>query len=136
MAQEEIQKEVSAGVNPSTQLDQRHYLKTVERQGRCLCAFFRAADHICRVYPLRPFECRLYPFLLTKEKGSAAVSVHLSCPYVQEHRHEEAFERHVKALREYFRQEDVRGFVRRNPSLVKRYPQHEKETEHLFNLVL
>jgi Fe-S-cluster containining protein len=111
------------------------YLKTVGQKDHYFCKFFHGADHTCEVYQARPFECRLYPFLLTKEKNFPTVSVHLSCPYIQEHSGSEAFKRHVKALKEYFRQSDVLRFVLRNPSLPKSYPQHAQEIKHLFTLV-
>mgnify|MGYP000905599499 CR=1 FL=1 len=116
-------------------IDENNHIKTAEEKGCFHCAFFHPADHVCHVYAIRPFECRLYPFLLTKEKNLPAVSVHLSCPYVQEHEHDGSFKRYVRALKEYFRQGNVLKFVLRNPSLAKRYPQHENEIKHLFTLV-
>ncbi len=134
IAQEEIEgKDSSEGIF-SKDLDRDHYIKTQEHQEQFRCTFFHASDHICHVYQCRPFECRLYPFLLTQKEGFPAVSVHLSCPYVQEQLNSDGFKDQVEELKKYFRQSNVLAFIQRNPSLLGEYPQSEQEIEYLFTL--
>jgi len=67
------------------------YIKTVEGQGQNRCAFLDLGTNKCGIYACRPFECRLYPFVLVKEKDKVVVSAHHACPYVQEKKDSEEF---------------------------------------------
>jgi hypothetical protein len=72
--------------------------------------------------------------LLTKKNGRVAVSVHLSCPYVQESRHSAEFEEHIGILKEYLSAEAPTRFLRANPDLVGDYSAYQDEIEELFTL--
>ena len=90
----------------------------------------------CGVYTGRPFECRLYPFLLTRsdKNGRVTLSVHLSCPYVQQSRYSAEFEKHVGILKAYLSGEERARFLRDNPALVGDYSEYRDEIEELFTL--
>ncbi len=51
-------------------------------QSTLVCRFLDKADHKCKVYEKRPFECVLYPFLLINNNDSLDLVVHLGCPYI------------------------------------------------------
>lgn len=118
------------------------YINTVEEKGQNRCSFLDLKTNKCGVYTGRPFECRLYPFLLTpspslkeKEKnGRVAVSVHLSCPYVQQSRYSAEFEKHVSILKAYLSGEGRARFLQNNPALVGDYSEYRGEIEELFTL--
>ena len=133
MAQEEINGEEGVFAQ---ELDGNNCIRTVECRGQFRCTFFHTEDNVCHIYAYRPFECRLYPFLLTKHGGDAAISVHLSCPHIQEKWQSEDLNSYVEDLRKYFQQEEVLEFVRRNPSLPGDHSKHEQEIEHLFDLTI
>jgi Fe-S-cluster containining protein len=126
--QESAAEDILAGIGTD------RIVKTRECRDQVQCTFFRGEDNTCRIYQRRPFECRLYPFLLLKKAGGPALGAHLSCPYVQEKRHEDIFTDHVEALKAYFRKDEGRRFLMKNPALVCDYPGYEREIEHLFAL--
>lgn len=109
-------------------------IKTVTCHGEHLCSFFNPQDHTCRIYFARPFECRLYPFVLTKQQQKAAVFVHLMCPYVQQERRTRHFEDYVVYLKKFFQESEVLAFLERNPALVGDYSDYREELEYLFTL--
>lgn len=125
-------------------LGQDGYLKTVEARGQHRCAFLNLETNKCGVYSGRPFECRLYPFLLTrspspslkeKEKnGRVSVSVHLSCPYVQQSRYSTEFEKRVSVLKAYLSSAEMTRFLHDNPALAGDYSEYRDEIEELFTL--
>ena len=112
------------------------YIKTVEEQGQNHCAFLNLGTNKCGIYACRPFECRLYPFLLTRSEqdGRVSVSVHLSCPYVQESRYCAKFKKHAGVLKAYLSCEEKARFLRNNPALVGDYSEYRGEIEELFTL--
>ncbi len=112
------------------------YINTVEEQGQNRCSFLNLKANKCGVYTGRPFECRLYPFLLTrpKETGRVTLSVHLSCPYVQESRYSAGFEQHVGVLKAYLYGKERARFLKNNPALVGDYSEYPNEIEELFTL--
>ncbi|MBI5150255.1 MAG: YkgJ family cysteine cluster protein [Candidatus Omnitrophica bacterium] len=109
-------------------------INTVAEKGQNRCSFLDLKTNKCGVYTGRPFECRLYPFLLTSKNGRVAVSVHLSCPYVQGSRHSPEFEQHVGVLKEYLSGEAQTRFLKNNPELPGDYSEYKDEIEELFTL--
>lgn len=119
------------------EIDGDGYVKAVRRGEQIRCVFLHGAgDNMCHVYEHRPFECRLYPFLLLRKGAGAAVGAHLSCPYVQGKRENPEYKKFVGHLQEYFQREDALGFVRRNRSLLGDYSGYEGEIKELFALAL
>ena len=51
------------------------YLNDKLCHGTHVCTFFNPEDSTCAIYDIRPFECRLYPFVLTKVDQAPAVDV-------------------------------------------------------------
>ncbi len=115
-------------------LGQDGYIKTVKVQGQNRCTFLNLGNNQCGVYSGRPFECRLYPFLLTRKSGCIGVSAHLSCPYVQESRYFPEFEKHVGVLKAYLSGEERARFLQNNSALVGDYSEYRGEIEELFAL--
>ena len=134
MAREEIENRRSFAKILLKELDEDNAIKAVECRGQSQCVFFNADENTCQVYEERPFECRLYPFLLVKKGDDLSVGVRLSCPYIQEKRHDIEFKNYVESLQQYFQQQEVLEFARRNNALFGDYPECEQEIEHLFEL--
>ncbi len=112
--------------------DRQGFITTVPSGEQHLCRFLDSETNVCGIYGGRPFECRLYPFLLMKNEDKAVVCAHLSCPYVQEHLDSQRFEEYVCYLKDYLGQEEVSGFLKRNPSLFGEYDGCKNEVKELF----
>lgn len=100
------------------------------------CSFFKADDHTCRIFTKRPFDCQLYPFVLTREGGQPVLCVHLHCPHVQQTRFSPVFERYAEYLKDFFRRREVRDFLKENPTLVGDYALYRSELEVMFSIPL
>lgn len=109
-------------------------LKTSCVHGEEQCVFFNREDRTCRIYQTRPFECRLYPFVLFKKGTETVVAAHLSCPYVQEKGDTKEAAEYVAYLRKYFEQPDVKAFLANNPGLATDYSEFGREMKKLFTL--
>ena len=82
-------------------------IKTVTCHGEHLCSFFNPQDYTCRIYHSRPFECELYPFVLTRKEGRMAVYSHLMCPFIQEKRATQDFDDYVVYLKKFFQEQNL-----------------------------
>ncbi len=115
-------------------VDEKNYLKTVSCHDFFRCVFLNSQDNTCGIYHDRPFECRLYPFILSRRNGQAVVFAHGNCPHVQQYRQHASFKDYVEYLRKYFAQKDVILFLQRNPSLIGDYSAYAAELEFLFTI--
>ncbi len=114
--------------------DDNNYIKTIEDCGNQLCRFFNKGDSTCQVYAKRPFECALYPFILSQVPQGVKVYVHLACPYVQDKQADPALEAYVDYLKDFFHQPASQDFLRRNSSLLHDYTPFEIELQYLFTI--
>jgi Fe-S-cluster containining protein len=101
-------------------------------QGASACSFLDVNDHHCRVYEARPFECRLYPFLISSEKSGFKVYAHLSCPGIDQLRAAGTWESSVAKIRAFFAQTDVQSFIHGNAVSFPDYSLSKDETEEVF----
>ena len=115
-------------------LDTQAYIKTIQLCGEHLCRFLNGEDNTCKIYTQRPFECLLYPFILSKDHDVVKVYVHLACPYIQDHLPQADYESYVTYLKEFFRREDMRNFLVANKSMFHDYSMFAPELLHLFDL--
>jgi len=114
--------------------DDQGYVKADQTAQGIVCRLLDPVGHLCRVYARRPFECRMYPVILTRADGQWRVYLHLSCPYVQEHYGSEACRRYIQALKDYFQGPGVRAFLRRNSDLAGDYAGAEEELVEVLRL--
>ncbi|MGE5280305.1 MAG: YkgJ family cysteine cluster protein [Deltaproteobacteria bacterium] len=98
------------------------WINLVEGDGQYLCPCLAGDRHTCRIYDKRPFDCRLYPFLLVREKERFVLAVDEKCPYVQEMMGRTAFAEQVAYLADLFSGTEGRAFLRANPDIIQDYP--------------
>jgi len=118
-------------------LDGDHRIKTLGcHDGGHQCRFFSPEGNACTIYAYRPFECRLYPFILRQEGRATVLAVHLNCPHVQHTRDADGFAPYVQYLKDFFRQPEVTAFLRNNKVLIDAYSAYQEELEDLFTIDL
>ena len=115
-------------------LDSQGYINTIQTCGKHFCKFLNGSDNTCGIYTKRPFECTLYPFIISQTSDAVRVYVHLSCPYVQDHLPHTGFDAYVAYLKDFFRREDIREFLLRNKAMFHDYSPYAPELLHLFDL--
>ncbi len=125
---------LAATITAGDWLDDDSHIKTLRQCGEDMCRFFNASDHTCQVYSARPFECALYPFVLSRSAAGIDVHAHLSCPYVQDTEALAAFEEYIGYLKNYFQSAAVQDFLKRNAGLVHDYSAFAPELRFLFTI--
>ena len=110
-------------------------IKTIQTRGMYFCEFLNGKDNTCGIYTKRPFECSLYPFILSQESDAVKVYAHLSCPYVQDYLPHADFDAYAAYLKEFFRREDVREFLSHNKAMFHDYSPYAPELLYLFDFL-
>ncbi len=98
------------------------WIHLTEENGQFLCPCLDTDRHTCRIYPYRPFDCRLYPFLLVRGDGKICLAVDKKCPYVQRQDGSAAFAEHAAYLAQVFSGPQGSAFLRAHPDIVQDYP--------------
>lgn len=85
-----------------------------------ICIFFDPVNNLCTIYDVRPFECRLYPFVL-HEEGGLWLSAHVYCPWVMKKNEEGTLMEYGLSILKFLNTSEVQRFLRRNMKLFSRY---------------
>ncbi len=109
-------------------------LPVVPHEDYFICHFFSPPNNACGIYSARPFECRLYPFLLLRTAAGPRLGVHLLCPHVAEARGTESWTDYLKYLKGFLAGNDTSLFLSRHPELFGAYPSADSEIEVLFSV--
>jgi Fe-S-cluster containining protein len=86
------------------------------------CVSLDMGTNACAIYESRPFECRLYPFVLNTRDAKFFLSVDPNCPFVKESQGTEAFTGHAVRLGAYLQKADARAVLAKNRHLFQPYP--------------
>ena len=86
-----------------------------------ICAFFDIGTNKCRVYDLRPFECRLYPFLITLRGKKVLLTVDLNCPYIREKLKTKEFKEYTDYLTSFLNSPARIRMLKDNPHILCAY---------------
>lgn len=85
------------------------------------CVSLDTARNECTIYPSRPFECRLYPFVLNRRGDRLFLSVDPNCPYVKEQEGRAEFVAYAGKLASRL-QQALAAALRENRHLFQPYP--------------
>ena len=115
-------------------VDGAGYVKSVAVGDHQQCVFFNKSDNTCGVYERRPFECSLYPFILSKTPQGIKMYVHLACPHVQNNEMSQDFQEYIDYLTTFFGQSQTKDFLKSNSRLLHDYSQFDQELRFLFDI--
>lgn len=89
-----------------------------------LCPYLDSGANRCKIYEKRPFECRLYPFLINYDKllGKVFLSVDPNCPFVERDLKNKDFEEYTEYLAAFVQSPDFTRILNDNPGFVQSYP--------------
>jgi len=87
-----------------------------------LCPLLGCEDNRCKLYEARPFECRLYPFLLNRKGKEVFLSVDLKCPFAGDKNNSGLLKAHTKHLLGILNTPAFRKTLKKNPHMIQEYP--------------
>jgi Fe-S-cluster containining protein len=102
--------------------ENRIRLSYYQRQDYFVCAFFSPQDNKCKIYAFRPFECKLYPFLVNIRRKKVFLAVDIKCPFVKESFKTAKFKKHTKYLAEILNTPAFLAILKKNSQVIQSYP--------------
>jgi len=108
--------------------------KLVYSKGCYFCPFFNLDKNYCTVYHLRPFDCRLYPFLLRSRREKVYLAVDKNCPYIEKIFGKQEFKTYLAGLIKFLKQPKIKRLIQQNRQLIGIFP--EKTVVNLIHLPL
>ena len=103
-------------------LSKKVYLIPNIQQGNFMCVSFNHKTHKCKIYARCPFECQLYPFLISRKGKNIFLAVDLKCPFVQENLKTKKFQEYLQYLTNVFGRTRYKKSLKDNPQLIQNYP--------------
>jgi len=85
------------------------------------CFFLSPAEHKCKIYAQRPFECQLYPFLINRRAKGVFLAVDLNCPFASGHLNQPEFQKYSDYLKDFLKSPEQLEIFKRNPQILQSY---------------
>jgi len=108
---------------PAAALSIERRLQLVPHLGKegFFCPFLKAEDNKCQIYTLRPFECQLYPFLISLRNKKVLLTVDLNCPYIRDKANTPEFREYTDYLVKYLNSPESISILKDNPQVLQAY---------------
>jgi len=87
-----------------------------------ICPHLNLESNLCGIYPTRPFDCEIYPFLLHRQDEKLFLALHNQCVFIENTADTEEFRLQFKDMADYFEREEIRSFLKSNTGLFINYP--------------
>jgi Fe-S-cluster containining protein len=88
-----------------------------------ICPFLETKGNHCKIYALRPFECQLYPFLLTLRGTKIILTVDINCPYIKDNLKTSALKEYSEYLTAFLNSPEQIEILKDNSHLLQAYQQ-------------
>lgn len=122
LSDEDIQELLKNGIPPLFISENKKIRLTYnQKQDNFVCSLLDLKDNRCKVYPFRPFECQLYPFLLNRRKNQVLLALDLRCPFVKEKHESQAFKEYARYLTGFLNNPDNLKAIKNNPRIIQSY---------------
>jgi Fe-S-cluster containining protein len=88
-----------------------------------ICPFLNIKDNKCKVYDFRPFECQLYPFLISIRDKKVLLTLDLNCPYARQNLNSKEFKDYTDYLTAFLNSAKQKRILKDNPQIIQAYEQ-------------
>ncbi len=122
LLEEEVQDLLDRKIPPAN-IDSKRRIQPVPdaKQEGFICPLLNCQDNKCKIYTFRPFECQLYPFLISVRDKKVLLTVDLNCPYVEENLQAQEFKDYAKELTAILNSAPQKRILKDNPQIIQAY---------------
>lgn len=105
----------------SLSLDKRIMPDALEGKEGFVCPLLNIEDNKCTIYNSRPFECQLYPFLLSLRQKKVLLTIDLNCPYIQDKINTQELKEYTRYLTDLLNSSQQLKLLKDNPQIIQAY---------------
>lgn len=86
-----------------------------------ICPLLNIENNKCKIYYFRPFECQLYPFLISVRDKKILLTIDLNCPYIKEKINSKEFKEYTEYLVNFLNSAKQLKILKDNPQVLQAY---------------
>lgn len=90
-------------------------------EGTFICPFLDAQENKCKIYAFRPFECQLYPFLISLRGKRILLTLDLNCPYARAKLNSPELKEYTAELTAFLNKPSQIKILKDNPQIIQAY---------------
>ena len=97
------------------------------------CSFFNPADHTCRVYPVRPLDCSMYPavVLYSKDHRKVMLGADTTCPALSRPGVSVRLRQYLDSIQRYLESNALSSLIRKYPQFISEFQEEAVEVREL-----
>jgi Fe-S-cluster containining protein len=96
-------------------------ISLIRHKNMYICPYFYPKENSCAIYKIRPFDCRLYPFLLSHKDSGIFLCADLNCPFINKNIKSKSFKDYISCLKKIFSDEKLINKILKNKALIGTY---------------
>ncbi|MEA2037346.1 MAG: YkgJ family cysteine cluster protein [Nanoarchaeota archaeon] len=99
------------------------YQIELKKQGNIYVCPLLDNDHLCTIYNMRPFDCKIWPFIFMKDQNNNLVLACFDkdlCPHVED-MSEEEFNQLKNNTLDWIEENNIINFIKKNKDLIWPY---------------
>lgn len=105
----------------SLSLDKRIIPVPLKDKEGFICPLLNIESNKCKIYDFRPFECQLYPFLISMRDKKILLTIDLNCPYIKEKINSKEFKEYLEYLVNFLNSAEQLKILKDNPQVLQAY---------------
>lgn len=87
-----------------------------------VCPCLDSSRNRCKIYPFRPLDCQLYPFLLARKGDVLYLALDENCPFIQNAQNSAAIKQYIQELKTFLTSPEFLKTAKKNPEIFQQYP--------------
>jgi Fe-S-cluster containining protein len=94
-------------------------IKPRKQKERYICPFFINQTNSCDIYASRPFDCQLYPFVITysPDYSKIILAADKQCPFIADGENTPLINKHIMLIKDILENEDFAAIVYQNKGI-------------------
>ncbi len=103
--------------------DKKIRLVTYPGENKSACSLFNPQNNKCKIYSFRPFECQLYPFLISQKEKKVFLALDLKCPFIKDNLETQGLKEYIQYLIDFLNSPLGLNILRNNSHIIQEYPE-------------
>ena len=97
------------------------------------CSFFNPADHTCRVYPVRPLDCSMYPAVIlhNRDRRKVMLGADTACPALSRPGVYVRLRQYLDSVQRYLESNALSSLIRKYPQFIGEFQGEAVEVREL-----